>query len=111
MVSHLEVCLPEKSLTPKKIGETLKGPQRQFWKEYLFVQYENNKKFSLHLAPIPIKYLPDGTKVLGSLIVPSIKEGDCYDAWKCFACHCANGSSHIKGVDFDNSYSPVAHAD
>ena len=28
-----------------------------------------------------------------------------------FARHCANGSSHIKGIDFYQSYSPVAHAD
>ena len=25
--------------------------------------------------------------------------------------HCANGNSQIKGIDFDQSYSPVAHAD
>ena len=28
-----------------------------------------------------------------------------------FSRHCANGSSHIKGVDFDKSYSPVAHSE
>ena len=33
------------------------------------------------------------------------------DAWKNFARHCANGSSQIKGIYFDQSYSPVAHAD
>ena len=31
LVSHLEVHLPEKSLTPKNIGEDQKGPQRQSW--------------------------------------------------------------------------------
>ena len=37
--SHLEVCLPEKPLTPKNIVEDLKGPQKQSCKEALFVQY------------------------------------------------------------------------
>ena len=61
------------------------------------------------MAPIPIKFLPKGTKFLRSIIDPSIKEGDCYDAWECFAQHCENVSSQIKGIDFDQYYSPVAH--
>ena len=104
MVSHLEVCLPKKSLTPKNIGGALGGPQRKFLKEALFVQYGRNKNVSLLSAPIPIKSLPEGTKVLRSLIAPSIKEGDCSDACKFVARHCANGSSKIKGVYFDQSY-------
>ena len=39
MVSHLEVSLPEKPISPKNIYGYLKGPHRPFWKEYLFVQY------------------------------------------------------------------------
>ena len=81
------------------------------WKENLFVQYDKNKHVSLISDPIPIKSLPEGTKVLHSLIAPIIKEGDCYDAWKFVAHHCANGSSQIKGIGFDQSYSPVAHSD
>ena len=40
-----------------------------------------------------------------------IKECDYSYACKFVARHCANGISHSKGVDFDKSYSPVAHAD
>ena len=85
MVSHLEVRLPKKPPTPKNIGDALGGPQRQLWKEALFIQYEKNKNVSLLSAPIPIKSLPEGTKVRRSLVAPSIKEGDCSDAWKFFA--------------------------
>ena len=84
VVSHLEVRLPKKPPTPNNIGEDLGGPQRQFWKEALFVQYDKNKNVSLLSDPIPIKSLPEGTKVLRSLIAPSIKEGDCSDAWHFF---------------------------
>ena len=111
MVSHLEVRLPKKPPTPKNIGDALGGPQRKFWKESLFVQYEKNKIVSLLSAPIPIKPLPEGTKVLRSLIALSIKEGDCSDAWIFVASNCGNRSSQIKGIDFDQSYSPVAHTD
>ena len=38
MVSYIEVHTPEKPLDPKNMGEALKGPQVQFWKEDLFVQ-------------------------------------------------------------------------
>ena len=62
VVSHLEACLPKKPPTPKNIGEGLKGPQRKFWKEALFVKYYRNRDVSLLLAPIPIKFLPEGKK-------------------------------------------------
>ena len=73
MVSHLEVRLPKKPPTPKNIGDALGGPQRQFWKEGIFVKYDKNKNVSLLSDPVPIKYLPEGKKVLCSLIAPSIK--------------------------------------
>ena len=40
-------------------------------------------------------------KLLHSLIVPFIIDGDCYDACKIVAHHCVNGNSEIKGIDFD----------
>ena len=82
VVSHIEVFLPKKPPKLKNIGEDLGGPQRKFWREALFVQYDKNKNISLLSAPIQIKSLPKGTKVLPSLIAPSIKEADCSDAWK-----------------------------
>ena len=111
LVSHLEVSLPKKPPITKNILEGFKGPQRQFWKEDLFVRYDKNKRFSLLSAPIPIKSLPEVKKVHHSLIAPSIKEFECSGIWKCVTCHCANGSSQIKDFDFDQSYIPVVHSD
>ena len=39
VVSNLGFFLQKKPTTPKNIGEVLKGPQIQFRKEALFVQY------------------------------------------------------------------------
>ena len=100
-VQHLEVRLPKKPPTPNNICESLSGPQRNLWKEVLFVQYNKNKNVSLISAPIPIKYLPEVTKVLRSLIYPSIREGYCSYAWKFVARHCANGIFQIKVIYFD----------
>ena len=103
MVSHIEFRPPKKPPTSKNIGDALGGPQRQFWKEVLFFQYDKNKNVSLLSTTIPIKSLFEGTKVLRSLIAPSIKEGDCSDACKFVGRNCANGISHTKGIDFDQS--------
>ena len=63
------------------------------------------------ITKITALYLPEGTKFLCSLIFLTIKEGYCSDACKFVSRHCANGSSHIKGIHFDQSYSSVAHAE
>ena len=84
MILNAEVRLPNKFSTPKNIGEGLKELQRKLCKEALFLQYEKNKNISIISDPIPIKYLPEGTKAPCSIIAPSIKLGDCSDAWNFF---------------------------
>ena len=75
------------------------------------MKYDKNKNVSLLSATITIKSLSERTKFLQSLISPSIKYGDCYNAWRFFARHFLNGRYHIKGIGFDQPYSPVAHAE
>ena len=96
VVSHIEVCLPKKLPTPKNIGEDLSVPQRQFWKEALFVKYDKNTNVNLLSDPIPIKSLPEGKKVLRSIIATIVKEGGCYDAWKYVARNCAKEVLRLK---------------
>ena len=60
---------------------------------------------------IRIKSLPGETKVLLSLIAIGIKGGDYYDAWKFVAQNCANGSSQIQGIEFDQDYSILPYSD
>ena len=55
VVSHLEVYLTDKHLTPKNIGEALKFPQRNFWKENVFVKNYKNENANLLSAPTPVK--------------------------------------------------------
>ena len=51
MVSHLEICLPDKPPTPKYIDEGLKGHQRQYYKEASFVQYDTPGSLVLQQYP------------------------------------------------------------
>ena len=39
------------------------------------------------------------------------QRGNYFYVWKFVARHCANGSSQIKFIDFDQSHSPVEHAE
>ena len=79
MVSYIEVCNTNKPRITNNIGKGLKVPQRQFWKEALFVKYDKNKNVSLILDPIPIKSLPEGGGFFFSLIALIIEEGVCSD--------------------------------
>ena len=74
VVSHLEIYLTKKPPTPKNIGEALGSPQRNSGEKFFFVQYEKNKNIKLLSDLIPIKYLPEGTKVLRSIVATIIKE-------------------------------------
>ena len=73
------------------------------------MQYEKEKNVRLLSDPMPIKFLPDGIKVLCSLIASSVKEGNCSNSWEFLENHCATGSSQIQCINFDQSYSPVAY--
>ena len=75
------------------------------------MKYDKNQNVSLLSAPIPIKSLPERTKVLRSFISPIIKECDCSDTWKCVAHHCSHGGYQMKVIDLDQSYIQAAHAD
>ena len=75
------------------------------------MQYDKNKNVSLLSAPISIKSLPEVTKVLHLLIATIIKEVDFYYAWTFVVRQCENRNYHIQDIDFDQSYSPVAHSD
>ena len=67
LVSHIEVYLPEKKLNLNNIGESLKDPQHQLQKEFLFVNYDNKENVKLILDSIPIKSLPGRIEFLLSL--------------------------------------------
>ena len=51
MVTHIEVSLTEKHITPNNIGEAIKGPHKQIWKEALLVKYEKNKSSTFFRLP------------------------------------------------------------
>ena len=71
MVSYLEVCLPKKPPTPNNIGGGLSSPQRQFWREALFVKYDKNRNFILffHIPPQSNPSLKEQKSYINSLLL------------------------------------------
>ena len=73
-------------------------------------QYDNNINVSLLSALIPIKYLPEGKNYsVHSLLLVLGKVNVLINEFFCTLL-CKWGFS-IKGIYFDQSYSPVAHVD
>ena len=51
VVSHLEVLLPDKPFTPKKIGESIKGPQINYVEKLYFCNMTRTKMSALFSLP------------------------------------------------------------
>jgi hypothetical protein len=109
VISHL-ASFPKRPTKYSNIGECLKSAERSCWKEALFAQYDKNAEANLFTKPIPVKSLPSDTKILRSIINPNVKPTDVSGMWQFITRHCANGSSMIRGIDFQESYSAVALA-
>ena len=106
--NHIAAC-KEMPTVPKSIFAALDGPDRDIWMEALFHQYDKNQAVQLYAAPVPIESVPKGIKIIPSIIACSVKphgEGQ----YKFNSRHCANGNDQVKGIDFENSYSPTASA-
>ena len=95
---------------PNNIGDAIKVPQSELWKEYLFVQYDQKNNTNLLPLPIPVKSPIKGKKVLRSLMVPGIKQVCFYDSCKFVEYHCPNEISKVKGIDFCHYFIPIVHA-
>jgi len=106
IISHI-MFKTDRPLTPSNIGSALTNKDKQHWKEALFHQHEKNAALGLTSAPIPRSDLPTETKVFRSVIACKVKNTDDKHMWKFQARHCVNGKDMEKGIDFEESYSPV----
>lgn len=74
-------------------------------KKQSFLNLKRTPTSVSHLLPRNI--LPKETKVLCSVIACKVKPTDDKHMWKLQACHCVDGKPMEKGVDFEESCSPV----
>ena len=89
---------------PKTVEEVLKGDQCCQWREAMESEYNSSlKNNTWDLVPPP-----EGKNVVGSRWVLKVKldEDGCIDLFK--ARLVAHGYSQVKGVDYDEVFSPVA---
>jgi hypothetical protein len=102
------ITAPSKPPVPKSIFEALKGPFRENWKAAAYIQFNKNQKVATFTLPFPKDELPVGSNVFRSTLVPEIKTTDVPGVFELRVRECTIGTPQQKGIDFDNSYSPVA---
>jgi hypothetical protein len=102
------ITAPSKPPVPKSIFEALKGPFCDNWKAAAYIQFNKNQKVATFTLPFPKDELPVGSNVFRSTLVPEIKTTDVPGVFELRVRECTIGTPQQKGIDFDNSYSPVA---
>ena len=91
------------------IWNNLEGPERTHWIQATATQYSKNQVLGLCAVPAPRELVPSDKKVLQSILATKIKpKGN--DIFEFVTRMCANGSSQVKSVDFDHSWSPTVGA-
>jgi hypothetical protein len=102
------ITTPSKPPVPKSIFDALKGPFRENWKAAVYIELTKNQKVVTFTLPFPKNELPAGSNVFRSTLVPEIKTTDVQGVFELRVHECTIGTTQQKGIDFDNSYSPVA---
>jgi hypothetical protein len=102
------ITAPSKPPVPKTIFEALKGPFRENWKAAAFIQFDKNQKVATFTLPFPKSDLPVDSNVFRSTLVPEIKSTDIPGVYELRVRECTIGTPQQQGIDFNNSYSPVA---
>ena len=104
------ISLPEKPDTPKNIVDIKRSQLKAEWKLSLFENYSKNAKALAFTAPFPRELLPPNARILKSVLAFRVKtlSPGVYDL---YSRHCANGSTQIKGLDYKESYAPIAVID
>jgi hypothetical protein len=102
------ITAPSKPPVPKTIFDALKGPFRENWKAAAYIQFNKNQQVATFTLPFPKHELPHGSNVFRSTLVPEIKATDIPGVYELRVRECTIGTPQKQGIDFDNSYSPVA---
>lgn len=89
---------------PKTIQEALAGPEAQFWRKAVFAEWNTlNGRKTFHQCS-----LPEGVTPIGCVWVFKRKLDEFGNVIRYKARLCAQGFTQEKGVDFDETFAPVA---
>ena len=108
-IHHHEVFYTTTPDKTSNVGQDLKGSNRVNWIKVSYAQYYKNSTFGLPITLFTHANLPSTTRVIQSVLSPVIKNISDNIYQYCLH-HCTNGGTQLKGVDFDQSSSPVPAA-
>ena len=103
------VELSERPTAPEHFGEMMKSPLRSEWKLSMFANYDKNHSFGVLSRPFRKNLLPDNVKVHRVTIGFRVKSTDIPNTYDLSSRTCLNGAPMVKGLDFDESHSPVVN--
>ena len=101
------VSSPVKPDRPKSFFECLKHPLKRNWIAAAKIMFKKNKRIAVFSLPFLKKDLPEGQKVLRTLLVPEWKPTELSNVWEPRIRECVVGTPQQRYLDFDNSYAAV----
>ena len=116
IVSVLESIQPEanyaiqtliKPTTPKSWNHVKDDVHKDVWYKAVFERYDKNHTVGLFSSPIPIEDVDSKATTLRAVSVFKVKSTSTPGLYDLYFRLCANGSTQIKGIHFDESHSPT----
>ena len=102
------ISLSTKPPTPDHIVDVAKSPLISEWYDSIFSTHEKMATSTYFSAAFLCSLLPPDTKILISRIYFRVKTTDIDNQYDLYSRTCEDGSSMLDGVDFTESYAPVA---
>jgi hypothetical protein len=95
--------------TPKHYGEAMASPDRKHWQKAIQTELDAVKAAGTYQL-VPLSRVPTGSRVIGYTWVFKIKNHADGTIARFKARICVDGSKQKHGVDFDQTFAPVANA-
>jgi hypothetical protein len=95
--------------TPKHYGEAMTSPDRKHWQQAIKTELDAVKAAGTYRL-VPLSRVPDGCRVIGYTWVFKIKNREDGSIARYKARICVDGSKQKHGIDYDQTFAPVANA-
>ena len=111
---HVQLCpeskyaiqCPTKPPTPQSWTDIKNSSIKDQWYQAIFERYDKNYLVGLLSIPVPRKDIPPDATVLRAVSVFKVKSTASPTIFELYYRMCANGSTQIQGVDYEQSHSP-----
>lgn len=107
-IANRIINLPNKPATPEHIGQVIHSPLCAEWTDAIFENYEKMATSNTFSKPFLRSLLPKDTTILHPRLAFKVKITELPTQYDLYCRMAADGSKQKEGIDFTESYSPVA---